>query len=231
VALLSLGLYLLLGTVTKTESQESKVGFTALAVLLMVNVLVILASSFLRLMLYENAYGFSRPRTYTHIFIYWLAGLILAVVVLELMKRRGRIALALLVAVVGFGATMAILNIDGFIVQRNVARAEAGAELDVVHLTTLSADAVPQLIQKYQSPELRKVVKEGLGATLACMEKVIKDPADLPWQEYNFGQARAAQLLRENADSWSQYKAYQADRDWVVRLNGQEIYCAYFIMD
>ncbi len=231
VAVLSLGLYLLLGTVTKTESQGSKAGFTVLAVLLMVNVLVILASSFLRLMLYENAYGFSRPRTYTHIFIYWLAGLILAVVVLELMKRRGRIALALLVAVVGFGATMAILNIDGFIVQRNVARAEAGAELDVVHLTSLSADAVPQLIQKYQSPELRKEVREGLGATLACMEKAIKDPADLPWQDYNFGQARAAQMLRENADSWSQYKAYQADRDWVVRLNGQEIYCAYFIMD
>jgi len=231
VAVLSLGLYLLLGTITKTSSKGSKGGFTALSVLLMANVLVILASSFQRLMLYENAYGFSRLRTYTHIFIYWLAGLILTAMVLELVKRRGRFALALLVAVVGFGATMAIMNIDGFIVQRNVARAEAGDELDVVHLTTLSADAVPQLLQQYQESGLGLEVKNGLGTALACMEKVTNDPADLPWQEYNFAQARAVQLLRDNAPSWNQFKPYQVNQEWMIQLNGKEISCSNYVID
>lgn len=231
VAVLSLGLYLVLGTVTKTGAKGAKVGFTVLSVLLMVNVLVILASSFQRLMLYEDAYGFSRLRTYTHVFIYWLAGLILVTILLELVKCRGRIALALLVAVVGFSATMAIVNIDGFIVQRNVARARAGEELDVVHLTTLSADAVPQLLKQYQEPGLPLEVKDGLGAALACMEKVTNDPADLPWQEYNFAQARAVKLLRDNASSWSQFKPYLVNRDWVIRVNGEEIACSNYMRD
>jgi len=151
--------------------------------------------------------------------------------VLELVKRRGRFALALLVAAVGFGATMAIMNIDGFIVQRNVARAEAGDELDVVHLTTLSADAVPQLLQQYQESGLGLEVKNGLGTALACMEKVTNDPADLPWQEYNFAQARAVQLLRDNAPSWNQFKPYQVNQEWMIQLNGKEISCSNYVID
>ncbi|HNR02124.1 MAG TPA: DUF4173 domain-containing protein [Anaerolineaceae bacterium] len=231
VAVLSLGLYLLLGTITRISPKGAAGGFTVLSVLLMANVLVILASSYQRLLLYENAYGFSRLRTYTHIFIYWLAGLILVTILLELVKRRGRFALSLLVAVVGFGATMAFINIDGFIVQRNVARAEAGGELDVAHLTTLSADAVPQLLRHYQEPELTAEVKDRLGSTLACMEKVTNDPADLPWQEFNFSQGRAYRLLQDNAGGWSQFKPYQVHQEWMIRLNGEEISCSNFVID
>lgn len=231
VAVLSLGLFLLLGTVTRTNARGSKAWFSVLSVLLMANVLVILASSFQRLSLYENAYGFSRLRTYTHVFIYWLAALIVTAIALELVKRRGRFALALLVAVLGFGATMAIINIDGFIVQRNVARAEAGSELDVAHLTTLSADAVPQLLQQYQKPALPTEVKDGLGTALACMEKVTNDPVGLPWQEYNFARARAVQLLQANAPSWSQFKPYLVNQEWKVQLNGDEIPCNSYMLD
>ena len=231
VAVLSLGLYLLLGTITKTNAKGSKSGFTALSVLLMANVLVILASSFQRLMLYETAYGFSRLRTYTHIFIYWLAALILAAIVLELAKRRGRIALALLVALVGFGATMAIMNIDGFIVQRNVARAETGFELDVAHLNTLSADAVPQLLRYYQDKDLTRPTKEGLGLALACMEKVTNDPVDMPWQEFNFARSKAIRLLRANASSWSQFEPVLINNEWVINMKGEELYCNSYMMD
>lgn len=230
VAVLSLGLYLLLGTITKTSAGGSKTWFSVLSVLLMANVLVILASSFQRLMLYENAYGFSRLRTYTHVFIYWLAALILTAIVLELVKKRGRFALALLAAVVGFGATLAIMNIDGFIVQRNVARAEAGSELDVAHLNTLSTDAVPQMLEKYQDEGLPQDVRDGLGAALACMEKITNDPAELPWQEYNLGHARAYRLLRENAAGWSQFKPYETNGEWMIRFDGEEIVCSNYIM-
>ena len=136
VAVLSLVLYLGLSTITKQDSRASRVGFTVLSVLLMANVLVILASSFQRLRLYENAYGFSQLRTYTHIFIFWLAGLILATIVLELVRRRGHFALVLLSVVVGFGISLAVINVDGFIVNRNVDRALAGEEFDIAYLNT-----------------------------------------------------------------------------------------------
>ena len=228
VAVLALGLFMLLTTITRTETRFAKIGLSALSILLMVNVMVILASSLQRIMLYEQAYGFSRLRTYTHVFIYWLAGLIVTLIVLELLRRRGHTALALVVAVIGFGASLAMLNVDGFIVNRNVQRAAAGEELDLAYLNTLSSDAVPDLLTNYKDPNLSPEAVHKLGAALACREKTTNDPGTLPWQSFNFSQARAYRLLQENADLWSQYKPYLVSNDWVIAMDGEEISCSIY---
>lgn len=228
VAVLSLGMYMVLSTITRANSRFSKIGFSVLSVLLMVNVAVILASSLQRLTLYEDAYGFSQLRTYTHVFIYWLAALIVAVVVLEILRRRGHLAFTLLIAVVGFGASLAVLNVDGFIVKRNVQRAVAGEALDVAYLNALSADAVPQLIASYADSETPEDVQEKLGAALACRAKVTNDPASLPWQEYNFSQARSYNLLQENKAQWSDFRPYTSFNEWFIRVEGEEIPCSGF---
>lgn len=225
VALLSLGMYMVLSTITRTNTRFSKIGFSVLSVLLMVNVAVILASSLQRLTLYEDAYGFSQLRTYTHVFIYWLAALIIAVVVLEILRRRGHLAFALLIAVVGFGASLAVLNVDGFIVERNVARAAAGEELDIEYLSSLTSDAVPQLLESYNNAELPADMREKVGAALACQEKTTNNPASLPWQEFNLSQARAYRLLQENAAQWSQFQPVWGYGQWLIQLDGEEIYC------
>ena len=232
VAVLSIGLYMLLTTITRTDTRFSKIGLTALSVLLMANLMVILASSLQRIMLYEQAYGFSRLRTYTHVFIYWLAALIVTVVVLELLRRRGHIALALVITAIGFGASLAILNVDGFIVNRNVQRAAAGEELDLYYLNTLSTDAVPRLLNYYNDPSLPREAVHKLGAALACREKTTDDPGKLPWQSFNLSQARAYRLLQENADQWSQYDPYLVYNEWVIAMDGEEIPCStYDYMD
>lgn len=225
VAVLSLGLYLGLSTISRRESKVSQIGFTVLAVLLMANVLAILSSSLLRLMLYEDAYGFSQLRTYTHIFIFWLAGLILVTIVLELVRRRGHFALALLVMVVGFGATLALINVDGFIAARNIDRALKGKKLDEVYLNDLTVDAVPVLIDRYLDPTLPASIKDKLGLTLACREISTTVPAAIQWQGFRIGQARAYRLLQENATSWSQYKSYIDQDDWWILEDGTQIYC------
>lgn len=225
VAVLSLGLYLGLNTISRRESKISRTGFTVLSVLLMANVLAILASSLQRLMLYEGAYGFSQLRTYTHIFIFWLAGLILVTIVLELARRRGHFALALLITVVGFGATLALINVDGFIAARNIDRALKGEELDEVYLNDLTVDAVPILIDRYQDPMLPASIKDKLGMTLACREIASKDPADSEWQSFRIGQARAKRLLQENSASWSQYKSFIDQDNWLILDDGTQIYC------
>jgi len=232
VAVLSIGLYMLLTTITRVETRFAKTGLTALSVLLMANVLVILASSLQRLMLYEQAYGFSRLRTYTHLFIYWLAALILTLVVLELLKRRGHTALAFVIAAIGFGASLAILNVDGFIVNRNVQRAADGEELDFAYLNTLSTDAVPELLANYADPDLPPEAVHKLGAALACREETTNDPSAQPWQSFNFSQSRAYRLLQENADQWSQFDPYLKNNEWWIAMDGGEISCnTYDYMD
>ncbi|MRR32202.1 DUF4173 domain-containing protein, partial [bacterium] len=199
------------------------------SILLMANVLVILASSMQRLLLYEDAYGFSQLRTYTHVFIYWLAALIVVTVFLELFRRRGHFALALLVMTLGFGATLAVMNVNGFITNKNVARAIAGEELDVPYLVELSSDAVPTIIERFNDAATPKAVKNDLGYALACRTALMDDPASLPWQGFNISTLQAWNLLQANKSAIAKYKLQgDDDRGWYYVKDGEDIYCGPF---
>jgi len=232
VAVISMGLYLLLNTISKRESKGDQTGFSILSVLLMGNVLVILASSLQRLMLYEDAYGFSQLRTYTHVFIYCLAGLIFVSVLLELFNQRGHFALALLATILAFGITLAGMNVNGFIAGKNIDRALAGQELDVPHLVSLSSDAVPTIVEKFNDPATPANVKEDLGYTLACRSKLMNDPASEPWQQFNLSTSRAWNLLQENHSALIKYKITgDSPYDWHFVKDGQTISCTQNMLD
>lgn len=235
VAVLSLLVYLGLNTISKRETRGARIGFSVTSILLMGLVLVMLVSSFQRLMLYENAYGFSQLRTYTHVFIYWLAALIVVTIVLEIVRKRGRFALALLVAGLGFAATLAVMNIDGFIVRQNIKLAAAGEELDFNYLQRLGTDAVPAMVEAYQDPTLPGEAKGVLGAALACRTAAYatEDYTKADWQGFSISTSRALKLIRDNAALWSSYKVYD-DQDWgdSILIHGEEVTCmGYDIMD
>ena len=83
---------------------------------------VILISALKRLLLYENAYGFTRLRTYTHVAIYWMGLLFVVFLVLLITGHLRRFALAGALCAVGFVATLNLLNVDAFITTRNTTR-------------------------------------------------------------------------------------------------------------
>jgi len=186
-----------------------------------------------RLLLYEEAYGFSQLRTYTHVFIYWLAALIVVTVFLELFRRRGHFALALLVMTLGFGATLAVMNVNGFIANKNIARAVAGEDLDVPYLVSLSSDAVPTLFEKFTDAATPKAIKEDLGYALACRSVLMNDPSTQPWQEFNISTTVAWNLLQTNKSVLSKYKVQDSnERGWYYMKNGEKISCFdYGFMD
>ena len=136
--------------------------------LIVVLVGVMLVSAYMRLGLYEMAYGFTRLRTYVHVSLIWLGVLLGAVVLLELVRRERWFASAALVCSLGFGLTAAALNVDDFIVRQNVDRAHRGQGLDVAHLASLSTDAVPALVEEFASQSSPPETREAVGAALAC---------------------------------------------------------------
>jgi hypothetical protein len=228
VAVLSLLVYLGLNTISKRDTRGARIGFSATSILLMGLVLVMLASSLQRLVLYEEAYGFSALRTYTHVFIYWLAALILVTIVLEVVRQRGRFALALLVAGLGFAITLAVMNVDSFIVRQNVKRAAAGEELDFNYLQQLGTDAVPAMVSAYQDAGLPAKAKDVLGAALSCRTTTLntEDYTSAPWQGFTLSGNRAEKLLKENAALWSNYKVFESP-DWgdSILIGGEEFTC------
>jgi hypothetical protein len=230
VAVLSLGLYLALGTVAKREKPAQIRTFSGLALGLIALVLVILASSLQRLLLYEQAYGFSRVRTYTHIFIFWLAGLLLVTAVLEILSKQRLFALGLLVAVFGFGITLAAMNIDGFIVNQNIARVTAGEKFDAEYISTLSDDAVPFIVRAFHSQDpkvMTKAIHDQLGAGLACRLFTLQDAKKAPWQSFNFGELIAQNQLQTISAELKSYPTSQKDGMLFVKINGIEQNCSF----
>jgi len=190
VAVVSLCLHLALAGLTRRETRAQRVAFTALTTALTGLVLVILASSFARLLLYEQAFGFTRARAVAHVFMVWLALLLVALLWLELRDRVRWFLLASLVAAVGFAATLNVVGVDALIVRQNLARAQAGAELDVTYLAGLSPDAVPALTQAL--PTLDAATAADVRAALGC---VGAETWDGDWRSLRLADVRARRAV------------------------------------
>lgn len=226
VAIITLSLILSLHTISRRETPARQRGFVILNGLLIALVLVILASAYQRLFLYEQAYGFTRLRTYTHLFIPWLGLLLITVSGLIISNQMRRMGLALIVFALGFGLLLGLWNTDGWIVRQNVQRAVNGQELDGNYLQTLSADAVPELIRLAQQPDLPAPARQEILIGLAC--RAARQTAPLPfWQSFNLSQQRAAALLTTHADLWQDYPVKEDRNGTYVYQNGQPRYCGY----
>jgi hypothetical protein len=226
VAVLSLGLILTFGNWVKREGKRYSAWFNGLSAGLVGLVGVILVSALKRLLLYENAYGFTRLRTYTHVAIYWMGLLFVAFLLLLITGHLRRFALAAALGVIGFVATLSLLNVDAFITNRNTVRLAETGEIDVDYLSTLSDDAVPGLIHLAKtSPDW---VSDELLPYLACRQAILSDRDErLSWQSYHLSNSRAQNLLSHMDEELGNYRVEHTERGWMVTGPDGEQGCSW----
>lgn len=229
VSITALLFFVVLSSISVRKAGSQRTWFSGLGIALFVLVAVILVSSFERLLLLEQAYGFTRLRTYPHVFMIWLTILLLAIVVLELVQRQRAFALAVLFAVVGFTASLAVLNVDEFIARTNVERASVGDELDYAYLASLSDDMVPALAVAYKKESALGGNETSLriAITLAChflRESASETP--LSWQAWNVSR-NAAEEAWATLQSDPGFPVVQNNEDYsfVVLEDGRRFAC------
>ena len=227
VAFFSLLLFLSLSAVTRRESAARRWTFSGLGVLLVALVGVMLFSAFQRLVLYETAYGFTRLRAYTHVFMIWLGVLLAVLVVLDILRKERTFALAAVVAAVGFGLTLTLLNVDGFIVRQNIARAPKGEGLDVPYLASLSTDSVSGLVAAFRDPSLPGLTRDAVGAVLVCREQMNAGSTDNDWRSFTFSRLRADQALEQVQSQLDAYNVNNSDWPIDVQTPGSVHYECY----
>jgi len=207
VAVIVLLLLLGLGLASRRESPRQRLAFAAMGAVVAGMVLVMLASAYQRLTLYEAAYGFTRDRTFTHVFMIWLAALLVAVIVLEASQRPQRFLLLATLAALGFTATLSIMNVDGFIAHRNVQRAVDGEKLDAVYLEALTDDAVPTLANEFLSAGATPL-KDQLGEVLAHIDCArTRQAKDSSWKSFHFSHHQADEALDSIRPELERYRA------------------------
>lgn len=225
VAFFSLLLFLGLSAIVRRETRGRKLTFSGMGILLLTLVSVILVSGFQRLSLYEQAYGFTRLRTYTHVFMIWLGILLMAVVLLEALGRLRFFVLAATLAAFGFVGTLGIMNVDAFIASQNIRRAEVGEELDFHYLSTLSPDAIPLMVSRYNDGSLPVQANVQVGAALACQAHDLQTESGIPWQSFQWSRWQAERKLAALAPSLAKYGAYEERGELYVVMNGEAVEC------
>jgi hypothetical protein len=207
-SVLVLGMLLVLGALTRRETPRQKAIFNFSSTITVGLTVVMLVSAFKRLLLYEEAYGFTEARIYPHVFMIWLA-LLLGWFLVTLWLKPGRFAIGLVLACIGFVGTLDVMNVDGFIVRQNIRRYEQLGPnafrysdymqpeyqlIDTSYLTTLSDDAIPALIEGMA--QLQGQPKWKVEEHLQLRHAQLKtDDSGRTWPSYHFAHWRAFALL------------------------------------
>jgi hypothetical protein len=150
VAGLALALLGLLALITQRHTPRQRQVFNAASGAMVVLVLGILVSAFQRMWLYEEAYGFTRLRVYTHSFMVWLAVVLLLFLAALLRSQPNVFVFGSFVAALVYLALLNLANPDALIVRANVARYYESHKLDAYYLASLSADATPDLVDSLE---------------------------------------------------------------------------------
>jgi hypothetical protein len=197
VAALALPLVVGLDWLGRRDTPRQRRVFQALGGAMVLLTLVILGSAMLRMVLYEDAYGYTHLRLYSHAFMIWLAALCLLFLAALARERRQWLTFGVLVSLLVALGGLSLLNPDHFIAEQNLRRYEVGLPLDARHLTDLSADAAPVVLRALDLAVARDdvAVRDALGRGLRQMLLRLDPAVAAPWPAANLARANAHAAL------------------------------------
>jgi hypothetical protein len=187
VSLLTLALVMALARWTRRESPLAQGAFRVGTSLMVALTLVIVASAVKRMVMYEDAFGYTRLRVFTHVFMYAL-GAVLAWRAVTLWWRPERFAIGAFVSALGAVLAVNFINPDALIVRLNLERAQDADSIDYSYLVGLSSDAVPELARGLKARAPAEVK--------AMLQPYARMQAETSWPEWNLARSRARWTLQ-----------------------------------
>jgi len=178
------------------RTRRDAILFRSLAGVQIGLVLVIAASALQRLRLYYASYGFTESRFYAMVLLIWIALVLFWLAATVLRGRRDSFAFGTLASGLATVALLFVINPDTVIARANVARiasADVKVRFDAAYATSLSADAVPVLIDAL--PALPRDVQCPLARHMLGRWPPDRDRSIRSW---SWSAARATDAVREH---------------------------------
>lgn len=147
--------------------------------------LVVVASALHRMSLYEKEFGFTRLRVAATTVELFLGAVLVLLLIAGLRMSGTWLPRAVIAAAAVALLSLAAINPDAYIAERNVDRFERTGRIDMEYLATLSADAVPALLRL--PADFRDCALDGIDGHL--------QKSSDPWFDTNTSRNRARSLL------------------------------------
>ncbi|WP_400241593.1 DUF4153 domain-containing protein [Niallia sp. JL1B1071] len=185
VTVINISITLLVNLFTKKRTSFIKIGLS----LLIIFSFIILLSAHLRLCLYEQAYGYTYLRLFSHSYIFLLAVFFAFTLIKIWIEKIQLMRLFLLVSLLYY-CGLNVIDIDRFIVSKNLERFEETNLIDLQYIESLSLSTVPVLTEYYERNQEMNSIKH-----LLLAKKELLEERDVKWQSYNLIEDRARKLL------------------------------------
>ncbi len=219
VVIISMVIFYLLDFFNQHSPKKQRTMVAILGMVLLADVGVMLYSAYYRILLYEAQTGFTRLRTVAHLFIFWLALLLVVFAVLSITRKFSKLPLVLFFFFIGYGATLNLVNVDAFIVRQNMARALRQEKSWVVSqfLTRLSIDSVPPLFEYFNSDQTPAWLQDEIGVTLTCHNSLMNIENYHPVFSYHVAMEAAKAYQTEGEFNIEGFHLRKDSKDeWVV---------------
>lgn len=201
VSIINFGILLFGIVFVKKENKKIFTAIRAFLTLLVVFTFVLLASAFYRMLVYEQAYGFTYLRVFVQTFMIMLFFLSIVNIIyiwyskIPIIKSYFIISLAVYII-------MNFANVDVIIAKNNINRYYETGQIDMDYLKGLSYDAVPEMQKllvsvKDSSEPYEKQIAEDIIEDFE--EKKIKLEDQKSWQSFNISRYEAGKIIDKYA--------------------------------
>ena len=195
VAVTFINLVILIGNMNFVKASGGTIDkvVKVLNTTLVVSTFIMLVSAHLRMSLYEAAYGFTYLRILTHAFMGYLF-MLFSAALLKIWRQSIPLVKSFIVISITAYTLLNYINVDKLIVNNNIERYNQGNPIDISYLTTLSYDAVPELVDfvnRTSNQELAAKLKDNLNHRREGIER------GASWQSFNISKYRAKESLKE----------------------------------
>ncbi len=191
VSLINLSITVIVLTFVKDAANFLKRFLQILLTILVLSSGVLLCSAFIRLSMYEEAYGFTFTRVLVHSFMLFLV-LIFTYTLVKIWVEKLSLFHFYFIASLIYYTSITIIDLDKIVVKENINRYEATGKIDVNYLNHLSYTGVLGLIELVEKN--RDI--DGLEAILK-ERKLQALNEDQPWQSYNLKREQAFTALKK----------------------------------
>jgi hypothetical protein len=172
-------------------TERDRVVLRRLELGLVIALEIALISAFRRVILYEQAYGYTTARVFAQAYMIVMA-LALAALALEITTGRISVAFGRRVAEIALGVFTVLVfwNFEAWIVNTNIDRAVTTGKFDARYTRQLSRDAIPTLVER--RTEIPVAQRDSVAIRLGCQRLL----GERRWFEWNRSVAAADRALR-----------------------------------
>lgn len=175
---------------SKNYKNKDKKYINVMSLIMVFLTFIIIVSAFMRMYLYEQAYGYTLLRLLVYITL--ITEVILLVPTIKyILNPNTKIVRDYMVIIISVYTVINFINIDSVIAKKNIDRYYDNKKIDLLYLENYSADNIPCLIEFYKNTKDKEIKKE-----LKIYFKSFGISMD-GFQEWNLAKERAKKMIDE----------------------------------